>query len=196
MSGEPVRILAFAGSTRSESLNKRLLSAVVGLVDPAAAEIEQIDLRDFPLPLYDGDLEETEGIPSNAMKLKDKFVRSDALLIATPEYNTSLPAVLKNAIDWVSRPVPDVPWLAGIGGQVIGAMSASPGSTGGMQALGHLRQMFTNLGAFVVPGFTACPNAAGAFDDKGNFVNEAQRKQYAAYLHQVVAMAEWRRAGR
>ena len=189
MSDGPVKILALAGSTRSDSLNKRLIEAVAALADPASAEVEVIDLRDYPLPLYDGDLEDAEGVPDNAMALKEKFLAADALLISTPEYNTSLPAVLKNAIDWISRPVDGVPWLSEIRGQVLGAMSASPGSTGGMQALGHLRQMFSNLGAYVVPGFTACPNAAGAFDEQGNFVNEAQGKQYAAYLAQVTALA-------
>ncbi len=193
MSTESVRILAFAGSTRSESLNKRLVEAVTALVDPASAEVEVIDLRDFPLPLYDGDLEDASGVPDNGMKLKEKFQSADALLISTPEYNTSLPAVLKNAIDWISRPVEGVPWLSGISGQVLGAMSASPGSTGGMQALAHLRQMFSNLGAYVVPGFTACPNAAAAFDDSGKFVNDAQAQQYARYVDQVIALAKARK---
>jgi NAD(P)H-dependent FMN reductase len=184
-----VKILALAGSTRTESLNKRLLAAVVALADPETTDIEVIDLRDFPLPLYDGDLEEAEGVPENAMVLKEKFLGADALLVSTPEYNTSLPAVLKNAIDWISRPVDGVPWLAEIRGQVLGAMSASPGSTGGMQALSHLRQMFSNLGAYVVPGFTACPNAADAFDGQGNFANEAQSKQFAAYLAQVETLS-------
>ena len=189
MSSDRVKILALAGSTRTESLNKRLLAAVVALADPETADIEIIDLRDFPLPLYDGDLEEAQGVPENALALKEKFLSADALLISTPEYNTSLPAVLKNAIDWISRPVDGTPWLAEIRGQVLGAISASPGSTGGMQALGHLRQMFSNLGAYVVPGFTACPNAAEAFDDQGNFANEAQSKQFAAYLAQVETLA-------
>jgi NAD(P)H-dependent FMN reductase len=193
MSDGRVKVLALAGSTRSESLNKRLLAAVAALADPATAEVEFVDLRDFPLPLYDGDLEEAEGIPENAMVLKEKFLEADALLISTPEYNTSLPAVLKNAIDWISRPVEGVPWLSEIRGQVLGAMSASPGSTGGMQALGHLRQMFSNLGAYVVPGFTACPNAASAFTEEGAFANEAQEKQYAGFLAEVVALAKARK---
>ena len=193
MSDGRVKVLALAGSTRSESLNKRLLAAVAALADPATVEVEIVDLRDFPLPLYDGDLEEAEGVPENAMVLKKKFLEADALLISTPEYNTSLPAVLKNAIDWISRPVEGVPWLSEIRGQVLGAMSASPGSTGGMQALGHLRQMFSNLGAYVVPGFTACPNAASAFTEDGAFANEAQAKQYAGYLAEVVALAKARK---
>lgn len=196
MTDSAVRVLALAGSTRTDSLNKRLLRAVVRRVDGDAARIEKIDLRDYPLPLYDGDLEEHSGVPEHAMTLKRLFIEADALLIATPEYNTSLPAVLKNAIDWISRPVPDTPWLAGISGQVIGAMSASPGSTGGMQALDHLRRMFSNLGAYVVPGFTACPNAGTAFDEAGDFVNDAQGEQYAAYLRQVITLAEWRRRAR
>lgn len=193
MSEDRVKILALAGSTRSDSLNKRLLAAVAALADPATAEVEIVDLRDYPLPLYDGDLEEAEGVPENALVLKRKFLDADALLISTPEYNTSLPGVLKNAIDWISRPVEGVPWLAEIRGQVLGAMSASPGSTGGMQALAHLRQMFSNLGAYVVPGYTACANAAAAFDEQGEFANEAQGQQYAGYLAEVVALARARK---
>ena len=193
MSTEKVKILALAGSTRGDSLNKQLLAAVTALADPEQAEVEIIDLRDFPLPLYDGDLEEAEGVPENAMILKEKFRSADALLISTPEYNTSLPAVLKNAIDWISRPVEGVPWLSEIRGQVLGAMSASPGGTGGMQALTHLRQIFMNLGAYVVPGFTACPSAGAAFDDSGNFANEAQAKQFAGYVAEVVALARARK---
>lgn len=195
MSNQAVKLLALAGSTRTESLNKRLLQAVVDLVPEGSAEVNLIDLRDYPLPLFDGDLEEQEGIPEHAMTLKQLFLDADALLISTPEYNTSLPAVLKNAIDWISRPVPDQTWLAGISGQVLGAMSASPGSTGGMSALAHLRQMFSNLGALVVPGFTACPDAGAALADDGGFVHEAQRALYAGYVEQVLALASWR-AGR
>ena len=192
MSSNAIKLLALSGSTRTDSLNKRLLRAVVDLVPAGDAEVNLIDLRDYPLPLFDGDLEETEGIPAHAMTLKQLFLDADALLISTPEYNTSLPAVLKNAIDWISRPVPDQTWLAGISGQVVGTMSASPGSTGGMSALAHLRQMFSNLGALAVPGFTACPNADAAFADDGSFANEAQRGLYAGYMEQVVALASWR----
>jgi NAD(P)H-dependent FMN reductase len=195
MSSNAIKLLALSGSTRTDSLNKRLLRAVVDLVPAGGAEVNLIDLRDYPLPLFDGDLEEQEGIPAHAMTLKQLFMDADALLISTPEYNTSLPAVLKNAIDWISRPVPDQTWLAGISGQVLGAMSASPGSTGGMSALAHLRQMFSNLGAIVVPGFTACPNAGAAFADDGGFANEAQRALYAGYVEQVLSLASWR-AGR
>lgn len=193
MSSETVKILALAGSTRGDSLNKQLLAAVIALIDPAQAEVEIIDLKDYPLPLYDGDLEDAEGVPDNAMILKEKFLSADALLISTPEYNTSLPAVLKNAIDWISRPVEGVPWLSEIRGQVLGAMSASPGATGGMQALIHLRQMFMNLGAYVVPGFTACPNAGAAFDEAGNFLNEAQAQLYTGYVAEIVALARARK---
>jgi NAD(P)H-dependent FMN reductase len=195
VSNQAIKLLALAGSTRTDSLNKRLLQAVVNLVPEGGAEVNLIDLRDYPLPLFDGDLEEQEGIPEHAMTLKQLFLDADALLISTPEYNTSLPAVLKNAIDWISRPVPDQTWLAGISGQVVGAMSASPGSTGGMSALAHLRQMFSNLGALVVPGFTACPNADAALADDGGFAHEAQRALYAGYVQEVLALASWR-AGR
>ena len=95
MSDGPVKILALAGSTRSESLNKRLIEAVAALADPASAEVEVIDLRDSPLPLYDGDLEDAEGIPENVAKLAAQIAAADAVIISTPEYNKMLTGVLK-----------------------------------------------------------------------------------------------------
>lgn len=194
MSGDTIRVLALSGSTRTESLNKRLLAAVAGLTEEAGAEVDVIELRDYPLPLYDGDLEDAEGIPENGTKLKRRFVECDAVLISTAEYNTSLPGVLKNAIDWISRPVEGEPRLAGIAGQVYGIMSASPGSMGGLNALLHLRQLLSNLGAYVVPGFTACPNAASAFDEAGNLQHDMQRQLFAGYVKQVVELARFRSA--
>ena len=98
------RILAFAGSLRAESFNKKLARVAAEALRKAGGEVTLIDLRDYPLPLYDGDLEAASGLPENGRKLKSLFLEHQGLLISSPEYNSSIPAVLKNTIDWVSRP--------------------------------------------------------------------------------------------
>ncbi|HEY9661480.1 MAG TPA: NAD(P)H-dependent oxidoreductase, partial [Allocoleopsis sp.] len=106
------KILAFAGSTRTESYNKRLVKIAANGAKAAGAEVTYLDLRDLSLPLYDQDLEAQQGIPENALRLKELMRNSDGLLIASPEYNSSVTPVLKNAIDWASRPLEGEPPLA------------------------------------------------------------------------------------
>jgi len=118
------RILAFAGSTRRESFNKKLVAIAAQGARVAGAEVTLIDLKDFPLPLFDQDLEAEHGMPENGKKLKKLFIDHDGLLIASPEYNSSFPAVVKNAIDWVSRPAPGEPSLVAFRGKVATLMSA------------------------------------------------------------------------
>src|SRR4051812_26801189 len=103
------RILAFAGSLRKESLNKKLLRIAASAARAAGAEVTLIDLKDHPLPIFDQDLETAQGMPENGARLKTLFAEHDGLLIASPEYNSSFTAVLKNTIDWVSRPAPGEP---------------------------------------------------------------------------------------
>src|ERR1700758_5428264 len=103
------RILAFASSTRRESFNKKLVAIAAQGARKAGAEVTLIDLKDFPLPLFDQNLEAEQGMPENGKKLKTLFIDHDALLISSPEYNSSITAVLKNTLDWVSRPAPGEP---------------------------------------------------------------------------------------
>src|SRR5579862_7573987 len=111
------RILAFAGSLRKESFNKKLIQIAVQGARRAGAEVTCIDLKDYPLPVYDGDLEAASGLPENAVKLKKLFGGNDGLMISAPEYNSSITAVLKNVIDWVSRPLPGEGGLASFTGK-------------------------------------------------------------------------------
>jgi len=124
------RILAFAGSMRSASLNKQLLAVAVEGALAAGAEVSTIDLREFALPLYDGDLEAAEGLPVNVRRLKDLFMGHHGFLVASPEYNSSITAVLKNAIDWVSRPDGPESGRVPYEGKVAGLFSASQVRTG------------------------------------------------------------------
>lgn len=129
------KILVFAGSTREKSFNKRLALAAANQAKALGAAVTLVDLRDYPMPLYDGDLEEKEGLPEATVRLKAIMKDHDGWLIACPEYNSSITAVLKNTIDWCSRPAEGETMLAAFTGKVVGLLGASPGALGGMRAL-------------------------------------------------------------
>ena len=120
-----------------------------------------IDLRDFAMPLYDGDLEEREGLPANARVLKDLMLSHQGFLISSPEYNSSISAVLKNAIDWASRPVTGEAPLACFTGKAAAIMSASPGALGGLRGLVHLRSILGNINVLVLLDQVAVMSAYG-----------------------------------
>lgn len=189
MSQRP-RILAFAGSTRKDSYNKKLLPIAAAGARAAGAEVTVIDLKDYPLPLYDGDLEQADGLPPNCQKLKTLFVEHDGLLIAAPEYNSSITGVLKNTIDWVSRPVPGQPPLVGFTGKVAALMSASPGALGGLRGLVHVRSILGNIGVIVLPDQLAIPRAFEAFQPDGSLKDAKQQagiENLGATLAKVLA---------
>jgi chromate reductase len=169
------RILAFAGSTRRESFNKKLVPIAAKGARDAGAEVTLIDLKDFPLPLFDQDLEAEQGMPANGRKLKQLFIEHDGLLIACPEYNSSITAVLKNTIDWVSRPAPDEPSLVAFRGKIAMLMSASPGALGGLRGLVHVRSILGNIGVLVLPDQIAVGKAHEAIKPDGSLVDPKQQ---------------------
>ena len=181
-------ILAFAGSTRAASLNKLLVSEAAVLASAAGARVTQIDLADYPLPLYDGDLEEEQGLPDNARKLKTQMIEHNGFLIAAPEHNGGITAVLKNAIDWVSRPQPDEPPLIAFRGKSAALISASPGSTGGLRGLVIVRMILGNLGVLLVPEQKTIPRANQAFDDAGRLNEQQDRDAVRAVTDKLVAL--------
>jgi chromate reductase, NAD(P)H dehydrogenase (quinone) len=183
-----VRILAFAGSTRGGSFNKKLIKIAAAGASAAGAEVTLIDLRDYSMPLYDGDLEASEGLPDNAHLLRRLFFTHDGLLVACPEYNSSISGVLKNTIDWVSRPRPDEPDLACFTGKVAAIMSASPGNLGGLRGLVTVRSILSNIGVLVLPGQIATPKAAEAFDADGSLKDKARHAQVEALGRRLVEM--------
>ena len=170
------KIIAFAGSTRIESYNKKILKSAIFGAREAGAEVTVIDLRDFPMPLYDGDLEDKEGVPSNAKKLKELFKTHHALLLALPEYNSSMSGVFKNTIDWISRQEKGEESLQCFVGKVAGLISASIGGLGGLRGLVHARAMLENINVLVMPEQICVPKAAEAFDEYGTLKNEATKK--------------------
>lgn len=163
------KILAFAGSLRKDSLNKKLVKVAMKGAEAAGAEVTYIDLKDYPLPLYDQEIEDSTGIPENALKLKELMLTHDGFLISSPEYNSSMSAVLKNVIDWTSRmSKPDETYLCAFIDKGVGLLSASPGALGGLRGLVPLRALFGNIFSWVIPQQKCVPNAHQAFDEAGN----------------------------
>jgi NAD(P)H-dependent FMN reductase len=184
------KILAFAGSTRKGSFNKQLVKVAAAGATAAGAQVTYIDLRDFSLPLYDEDLEAESGIPENARKLKELMLGHQGLLIASPEYNSSMSGILKNTLDWISRPEPNEPPLVCFVDKVAAIMSASPGGFGGLRGLVHLRSILGNIKVLVLPDQIAVPNAYAAFNPEGKLQDSKQQaavEQLGSKLANVLA---------
>lgn len=184
------QILAFAGSARKDSFNKRVVQIAANGARAAGAEVTYLDFRDLPLPLYDEELEAEQGIPENALKLKELMKSHQGFLIASPEYNSSVTPLLKNAIDWASRPVPGEPPLAAFTDKVAGLMSASPGALGGLRGLVHLRSILGNIRVLVLPDQIAVTKAYEAFNPDGTLKDSQQQgavEQIGAKVARVVA---------
>lgn len=169
------KILAFAGSARKESFNKKLVRIAAEGAKNAGAEVTYLDFRDLPLPLYDEDLEASEGLPDNVRKLKALMKAHNSFMIACPEYNSSITPLLKNAIDWASRPEPEELPLVCFSEKVAVLMSTSPGALGGLRGLVHVRSILSNIGVLVLPSQKAVGNAYQAFDENGNLKDESQQ---------------------
>lgn len=169
------KILAFAGSTRTGSFNKKLVKIAAAAARAAGAEVMELDLRDLPMPLYDGDLEAQEGIPPQARKLKELLLAHQGLLISSPEYNSGMSGVLKNAIDWASRSAPGELPLACFVGKAAALMSASPGALGGLRGLTHVRSILSNIHVLVLPDQVAVPRAHEAFQPHGDLKDPKQQ---------------------
>ena len=180
-----VKILAFAGSTRTDSYNKKLVRVAASAAEAAGAEVTLINLRDFTLPLFDEDIE-AAGTPLAATKLKQLFLSHNGLLIASPEYNSSISAVLKNAIDWVSRSAPGEPMKAAFVNKVAAIMSASPGGLGGLRGLVHVRSILENISVMVLPDQYALGSAHSAFNDMGMLIEERAAKTVANISSKLV----------
>jgi chromate reductase len=169
------KILAFSGSIRRNSWNRKLIKTAVDATRAAGGEVTLIDLADYPLPLYNGDLENKDGLPDNALRLKALFKEHDAFLIASPEYNSSIPPLLKNTIDWVSREWQGESGLVPYQSKVAAILAASPGTLGGMRMLPHLRQILNTLGVLVLPGQFSLPHADTAFDAENGALKSPAR---------------------
>jgi NAD(P)H-dependent FMN reductase len=188
MSG--IRLVAFAGSLRAASHNRKLVRIATARARSEGAEVTEVDLRELPMPLYDGDIEREHGLPPNAKVFKRLLAGSHGMLIASPEYNSAFSAVLKNAIDWASRMEPGEPPLVAFKGKVAGLMAASPGNLGGVRGLAALRSVLSNIGAIVVPTQLAITRANDAFDADGSLRDERQQASIEAIALEVVRFAD------
>jgi chromate reductase len=189
----PPRILVLAGSARLDSIHRKLARQTVEALRHAGMEATLADLRDFPMPIYDGDLEAGEGIPPAAKALKELARRHDGFAIASPEYNGSFPALLKNALDWISRPEAGERPLAVFRGKVAAILSASPSPGGGKRGLHQLRELLEMMLVTVIPEQLAIARSSGAFDADGRLVRAEDLtglQELAAALAQAAARNE------
>ena len=183
------KILAFSGSTRRNSYNQAVVECAAQAAKDAGAEVTVINLADYAMPIFNEDEEAEYGIPERAQAFKQLMIEHDGILIASPEYNSSYPAVLKNAIDWASRKAGDEPVLAAYKQKVVGLMAASPGALGGMRVLVVLRMLMQNLSCIVAPAQVAVGNVADKLDESGAISDEKTRKQLTNLAKQVVDLA-------
>ncbi len=181
------KILAFAGSARRESWNKKLLGIAVAVAREAGGEITLIELADYPLPFYNGDLEAETGVPDNALKLREIMFNHDGFLIASPEYNGSVSALLKNTLDWCSRPAGGKEGLAPYRGKITGLMAASLSPFGGIRGLSHLRAIMGKMGATVLGDDIAVPFAQKAFDGEGALTDAGASGLLKGFCSNLVA---------
>ena len=187
------RILAFAGSARRDSLNKKLVRIAAQAAREAGAEVTLIDLDDYPMPVYHGDLESAQGMPENGLELRALFLSHDALLIASPENNGSVSSLLKNTIDWLSRSIGDGKGddsgLAPYRGKVAALLAASPGAFGGVTGLTHLRWILSKLGVTVIGNQVTLPHAHEAFDEAGAMKSEQSHAFVRALAKELADVA-------
>ncbi len=166
------KILALAGSYRENSYNKRVLHLAAEGARNAGADVTVIDLRDFPLPVYDADMQEGGAFDENALRLQDVMSEADGFLIASPEYNGSIPGGFKNAIDWTSRANDKYQICEPVRGKTAALITAAPGQFGGLRCLAHLRGVLTIMGVNVLPTEIAVTFVGQKFDADGEMTDE------------------------
>jgi chromate reductase len=186
-----LKILVIPGSLRTGSLNAKLAAAALDELVRAEARVTRLSLGDFPLPIYDGDLETRSGVPKNAVNLKRMIGSHDGVLVVTPEYNSSLPALLKNAIDWVSR-VQDSHETKGqvFRDRPFAIAAASAGRLGGTRCLAALRLILSACRATVIPNQLALSFADQAYDEMDRLKHPADIEALRAMVRQLIAFAQ------
>lgn len=172
-----IKILAFAGSSRKNSINQKLVKIAAAAAKNEGAKVTFIDLADYPMPIFNQDLEAEQGMPEKAHEFKKLLIEHDGFLIASPEYNSAFSPLLKNVIDWASRAESEnEPPLQAYKGKVSSIMAASPGGLGGIRGLVFLRMLLANIGVTVLPDQQAIPQAFKAFSKEGNLLDTKQHK--------------------
>jgi len=181
------KILFLAGSARRDSMNKKLAHQAFQLAKEKGADATWIDLADFPMPIYDGDIEVGTGLPENAIKLKKIFIEHKGLFIASPEYNSSFSPLLKNTLDWISRPHEESEEnLIAYKGKIAALGATSPGYFGGLRGLVPLRMMLGNIQVTVLPNQLAVPFYGKSFNDEGLLSDENYLSVLNGVLDQLI----------
>ncbi len=176
------KILAFAGSLRKDSYSKRVVQTALRGAEKAGADVTFVDLRDYPMPIYNPDDHEKEGFDENALRFQRLLTEHDGLLIASPEYNGSLPAALKNAIDWASRQSDRYKGSDVFQGKLAAIITASPGSFGGIRSLAHLRGVLMSVGVNVLSSEIAVSFVGNKFDGDGERMTDEKMKELLEQL--------------
>ena len=186
-----LKILVIPGSLRTGSLNARLAAAAAHEIAQAGADVSRISLNDFPLPIYDGDLQAKSGVPKNAVNLKRMMAAHHGVLIVTPEYNASVPALLKNAIDWISR-VQDTHEVRGqvFRDRAFAIAAASESRLGGARSLAALRLILSACHAVVIPNQLALSFASEAYDDMDRLKHPADIEALKALVRQLIEFSQ------
>ncbi len=181
-----VKVLAFSGSTRDGSFNQALISEAAHIASDMGANVTLINLKDYPMPYYNADMETHSGMPDNAKELRRLMIQSDVIFIASPEYNHSVSAVLKNAIDWASRKEGGGSSRDAFKGKKILLLSTSPGAGGGVRGLTHLKDIVEDIGGTVVPPPLGFPKAREVFDEQGRMKDPTAKKMLQQAVRQAV----------
>ncbi|MBX7067619.1 MAG: NAD(P)H-dependent oxidoreductase [Parachlamydiales bacterium] len=179
---QETKVLAFAGSTSSSSINKKLIAQAATVARELGAKVTLIDLKDYPIALYDADLEATQGMPENAKKIRELMIESDAIIIASPEHNASIPAVLKNTLDWASRGLEGGSSRDAFKDKTFALMSASPSRMGGSRGLVHLQSIIENAGGYIADKKVTVSNAY----EKGVFDTKALKAELRQQIQQIL----------
>ena len=182
---QPVKFLIFSASLRDWSLNDRLAALAAAVVAEKGGTVDRAAMADFDGPSYDGDAEKEEGLPEGPQRLRERLVAADAFIIASPEYNASMPGVLKNAIDWVSRYRPQP-----FNGRQGFLMSASPSMAGGNRGLWSLRIPLEHLGARIYPDMFSLAQAHRAFDADGRIADATLQQRFEATVECFMDLVE------
>ncbi len=180
------KVIAFAGSTREHSFNKSLVQEAARIAEEMGATVTVIDLKDYSMPFYNSDLEKRGGMPLNAKRLRDLMIQSDAVIIASPEYNASMTAILKNAIDWTTRGEDGKGSHDAYTRKKFAIMSASPGRRGGVRSLAHLRQVIEDAGGTVLAKQVSIPQAHTIFNDQGMLESDAIKNELKEEIRELL----------
>ena len=176
------KILAFSGSLRRDSFNQKLVEHAADLARARGGSVDVISLRDFDMPLFSEDLEREQGTPEAVTRFKAELKAHDGLIIGCPEYNSSITAALKNALDWATRPAEGEKPLECFAGKVAALVAASPGGLGGLRGLDHVREILGNIQVHILPGMVSVPAIHEAFDQNNTLTNDRTR----AMLEQLI----------